>query len=57
MKLKIYFETRDIEIDIQDYTEELLLEAMEGNTLALTKQDGNAIIINIMNVSMIEICK
>lgn len=59
MKLKIYYSDTTLDITIKDiYTEEQIIEALQTDTvLTVTKEDGNAIIINLINVVAIEICK
>lgn len=57
MKLRIYTNESILDIDIKDtYTEQDIASALEeGNTIALTKEDNNMIILNTINCVAIEI--
>ncbi len=57
MKLRIYTNDSILDIDIKDiYTQQDISDALaEGNTLALTKEDENMIILNTINCVAIEI--
>ena len=58
MKMRVYTSDTYLDIDVKDITQEILLEQLEeGNTLALTKQDDSIVILNMINVTAIEIVK
>ena len=58
MKIRVYTSDTYLDIDVKDITQEILLEQLEeGNTLALTKQDDSIVILNMINVTAIEIVK
>lgn len=56
MKIRVYTCDTYLDIDIKDITQELLLQNLEdGNTVVLTKTDGNIFILNMINVIAIEV--
>ena len=58
MKIRVLTDNNFIDIEIKEVSEETLLQALDdGNTVALTKADGNTFILNTLNVVAIEIFK
>ena len=58
MKIRVLTDNNFLDIEVKDVSEEALLQALDdGNTVALTKADGNTFILNTLNIVAIEIFK